>query len=198
MRKPPISDTALMVSNLDPDKDDAGHDQFLGDIVEEAAYITKEETVFLSINDVVFDNGSTVNLIKNSKLLTGISNLQEADAEGVRVDKEGKLGDIGAVYYSKNASANILSMSSLVDSGTDVKYDPKANRFTVQPKGSSKIYCLCRRNIAGNESKFYVCNDHGVIGSDESSAARNDLGCISSSEHGEIHQERSHRSEKIA
>ena len=78
-----------MVSNLDPDKDDAGHDQFLGDIVEEATYFTKEETVLLSINDVVFDSGSTVNLIKNSKLLTGISTSKKPImVSGVQADAE--------------------------------------------------------------------------------------------------------------
>jgi hypothetical protein len=89
MRKPPISDTALMVSNLDPEEVDADHDQFLGDIVEEATYFTKEETVLLSINDVVFDNGSTVHLIKNSKLLTGISTSKEPImVSGVQADAE--------------------------------------------------------------------------------------------------------------
>jgi hypothetical protein len=98
-RKGPISDVALMVSKLEPDDDD-DRDHFLGDVVEEAAYITKEETVLLSINDVVFDNGSTIHLIKNSKLLTHISTTKnpivvngvQSDAAGVRVNMEGKMG----------------------------------------------------------------------------------------------------------
>jgi hypothetical protein len=60
-----------------------------------------------------------------------IVNGVQKDAAGVRVNMEGKLGDIGTVYYSKDATANILSMSTLVDSGATVKYDHSANRFTV-------------------------------------------------------------------
>jgi hypothetical protein len=153
-----------MVADRNLDEDDYDHD-FLGDSVKQAAYITKEETVLLSINDVVFDNGSTIHLIKNPKLLTEIQDTEspiivngvQSDADGVRVNQQGKFGDIGTVYYSENASANILSMSGLVDSGANVKYDQKQNRFTVQPKGSSKIYSFYRKKIAGNESKFYVC-----------------------------------------
>jgi Zinc knuckle len=165
LRKGPISDVAqaLMASNLDQDEDNEALSQFLG---EEATYITKEETVLLSINDVVFDNGSTVHLIKNAKLLTDIEtssrpivvNGVQADAHGVRVNEEGILGDIGKVYYSENASANILSMSKLVDSGAIVKYDHKRNRFTVQPKGSNNVYSFIRKDVVGNDSKFYVCN----------------------------------------
>jgi hypothetical protein len=137
-----------MVSDLNPDEEHGiERDQFLGDIVEESTCITKEETVLLSIDDLVFDNGSTIHLIKNAKLLTEIAAKKnpivvsgvQTDADGVRVSLEGKMGDIGTVYYSKNASANILSMSTLVDSGAIVKCNPKANRFTVQPRGSSLI-----------------------------------------------------------
>jgi hypothetical protein len=49
-------------------------------------------------------------------------------------------------------------MSTLVDAGANVKYDHNANRFTFQPKGSKTIYSFCRKQILGNESKFYVCN----------------------------------------
>ena len=112
---------------------------------DEAVYLTAEETVLLSIDEVVFDNASTIHLIKHAKLLTEISSTDrpivvngvQANAAGVRVDMVGILGDIGEVYYSRNASANILSMSGLVDSGAKVIYDQKRNRFTVQPKGKN-------------------------------------------------------------
>jgi hypothetical protein len=121
-RKSP--EAALMVYE-NQDEDDYDRDQYLGTEVKEAAYITKEETVLLSIDDVVFDNGSTIHLIKNPELLTEIQDTDrpiivngvQSDAEGVRVNQQGKFGDIGMVYYSENASANILSMSGLVDSG---------------------------------------------------------------------------------
>jgi hypothetical protein len=50
-----------------------------------------------------------------------------------------------------------------------VKYDPKGNKFTVQPKGSSQVYNFSRRSVAGNDSKFYVCNMDTLL----SSAATN-------------------------
>lgn len=81
----------------------------------------------------------------------------QANATGVRVNQERRLDDIRLVYYSRNATANILSMSTLVDSGARVIYDQSRNGFTVQPRGSATVYNFNRRNLSGNESKFYVC-----------------------------------------
>jgi hypothetical protein len=102
MRKTPDA-AALISSNLNPDEDDDGHHQYLGDIVEEAAYILKYETVLLSINDVVIDNGSTIHLVRDPKLLTIIQSTTKpngvrSNAAGARVHLEGKLRDIGTVY----------------------------------------------------------------------------------------------------
>ena len=140
----PNPNLALMVSNLNPTSDDREPAQYLGNFDEEVTYITKEETALLSIDEVVFDNGSTVHLIKNPRLLAKIGNAAnpiivngvEAEASGVRVNLEGTLGDIGRVYFSKDASANILSMGTFVDAGAKIEYKAKENRFTVQPKGS--------------------------------------------------------------
>lgn len=159
-------DAALMVSTLHEDEDDREIGQHLGEIDEESAYLTTREIVLLSNDDVVFDNGSTVHLFKNGKLLTDIGqskrpivvNGVQANATGVRVDKEGKLGDIGRVYYSRNATANILSMSTLIDSGANITYDQHENKFSVQPKGSETTYCFSRRNVPGSGNKFFVCN----------------------------------------
>lgn len=92
MRKTPDA-AALISSNLNPDEDDDGHHQYLGDIVE----------VLLSINDVVIDNGSTIHLVRDPKLLTMIQsttkpNGVQSNAAGARVHLEGKLRDIGTVY----------------------------------------------------------------------------------------------------
>jgi Zinc knuckle len=67
LRKSP--EAALIVADRNLDEDDNDHG-FLGDAVKEAAYISKEETVLLFINDAVFDNGSTIHLIKNPKFKT--------------------------------------------------------------------------------------------------------------------------------
>ena len=106
LRKTP--DTALLVSKLDDEHDSQEIGQYLGEIDDEVAYLTAEETILLSMDDVVFDNGSTVHLFKNNKLLTDIKeskhpitvNGVQANASGVRVSQQGKLGDIGMVYCS--------------------------------------------------------------------------------------------------
>jgi hypothetical protein len=110
-------------------------------------------------------------LIKNPRLLAKIGNAAnpiivngvQAEASGVRVNLEGTLGDIGRVYFSKDASANILSMGTLVDARAKIEYKAKENRFTVQPKGSKVIYSFCRKKVNGNDSKFYVCNMGSMI-----------------------------------
>ena len=157
-----------MVSNLSEHGAQDDTDQYLD---EETAFITKEETVYLTIDEVVFDTASTIHLIKNEKLLTAITETEnpivvngvQANATGVRIDKEGQFGDIGTVYFSKNGSANILSMAALVDAKAKIRYDERANRFTVQMPHSKQIYSFCRKKIPGSESKFYVCNVKTMI-----------------------------------
>ena len=168
-RKTP--DITLMVSNLTEHGVPDDSDQYLGGLDDEASFITKEETVYLTIDEVVFDTGSTIHLIKNAKLLTQITetdntivvNGVQANATGVRINMQGQFGDIGTVYFSKNGSANILSMAALVDAKAKIKYDEKANRFTVQMRNSKKIYSFCRKKIPGSESKFYVCDVNTMI-----------------------------------
>lgn len=83
---------------------------------------------------------------------------------GIRVDTIGDFGEVKNVYYSKDATANILSFAAMVDEGAIIEYDPNANRFTLQPRDSNKIYSFCRRDIAGSEWKFYVCDVTHMVG----------------------------------
>jgi hypothetical protein len=61
-------------------------------------------------------------------------------------------------------SANILSFAAIVDEGAVIEYDHNANRFTLQPSDRNKIYSFCRRDIAGSEGKFYVCDVTHMVG----------------------------------
>ena len=68
------------------------------------------------------------------------------------------------MYYSKTASANILSFASQVDSGAAIRYDHKDDVFTLQPRDSSNIYRFGRNDIPGSEGRFYSCDWREVIG----------------------------------
>ena len=80
------------------------------------------------------------------------------DASGVTVSIEGTSRNVGKVYYSDKASANILSMSAMVDSGAIVNYNQEANRFTI-----TDIYSFFRMNVPGSEGKFFICDFRTMI-----------------------------------
>jgi hypothetical protein len=69
----------------------------------------------------------------------------QVNAKRIRVDTIGDFGEVKNVYYSKDATANILSFAAMVDEGAVIEYDHNANRFTLQPCDSNKIYSFCRR-----------------------------------------------------
>ena len=57
----------------------------------------------------------------------------QANAKGVRVSEEGYFNEVGNVYYSPNATANILSFAAMVDDDAKIRYDQHESRFTLQP-----------------------------------------------------------------
>ena len=170
-RKTPES--ALLTGKLSEDEGEEARDDLFES--EEASFIATEETVLLSAEDVVFDTGATVSFFKNAKLLTDIDTTKrsihvngvQADAGGVKVHLDGQFIDIGRVYYNKNAAANILSMSAMVDSGADVQYDSNSNTFLLKPANSGNTYKFTRRNVDGSEGKFYVCNVKQMVEPEE-------------------------------
>jgi hypothetical protein len=62
-----------MVSNLTEHGVPDDSYQYLGGLDDEANFITKEEIVYFTIDEVIFDTGSTIYLMKNEKLLTQIT-----------------------------------------------------------------------------------------------------------------------------
>jgi hypothetical protein len=50
------------------------------------------------------------------------------NAKRIRVDTIGDFGEVKNVYYSKDATANILSFAAMVDEGAVIEYDHNANR----------------------------------------------------------------------
>ena len=96
----------------------------------EAAFITTDEVALLTQRQVLLDNQASVNIFCNSALLTDIRRSQNAillkgvqsEAKGVRVEQEGNFGDIGPVYFSRGATANILSFAAMADSSAEISY----------------------------------------------------------------------------
>jgi hypothetical protein len=92
-------------------------------------------------------------------LLGGI----QRGATGVRVTKEGDFRDIGKVYYDESASANILSFASQIDSGADISYDRGGDRFVMKPASGTSTYYFGRKECAGSEGRFYICDSRTMI-----------------------------------
>lgn len=160
-----ISELALLTMKVTDEEDEGSQ------ISDELAFITTEETILFSRHDILLDNQASVNIFSNSDLLKDIRRAEngitlngvQADAKGVLVDMEGTFNEIGQVYYSAKATANILSFAAMVDSGAEVTYEQGNGRFTLRPAASNNIYSFCRREIPGSEGRFYVCDIRNMV-----------------------------------
>jgi hypothetical protein len=137
------------------------------------------ETALFSSNEVLVDSQASVNVFNSEHLLRNIRKSQrpivlngvQSGVSGVVIDMEGDFNELGAVFYSKGASANILSLAQLVDLGADVRYEAELDRFTLRPKTSDSLYIFCRKDIAGSEGRFYVCQLSTMVETAKISAA---------------------------
>lgn len=148
------------VSIEEPEGDDESERDEWG-----VALVASVERCSFSRYDVLLDNEASLNIFNNTELLTGlrkasksikVSGIQEG--VGVSVDRERDFGEFGTVFYSGSASANILSFASQVDAGATVRYDHEEDCFTLQPKGSGRIYRFGRKHVEGSEGRFYSCD----------------------------------------
>ena len=141
------------------------------DRTEESAFVTSNDVVLFSWGHVLLDNQASVNVFSNGDLLTDIRRSEhgillngvQADAPAVKVDYEGDYGEVGPVYFSRNATANILSFAAMVDRGADIRYEHAAGRFTLQPKGNKNFYSICRQPVPGSNGRFYVCDVASMV-----------------------------------
>ena len=130
----------------------------------EAAFVTTDETVLFTRSHVLLDNQASVNVFFNPGLLTDIRKSRHAillngvqlGAAGVRVNQEGYFEDIGPVYYSSGATANILSFAAMADSGAEIRYEHEAGCFILRPVGSRATYTFSRQDLPGSAGRFYV------------------------------------------
>jgi hypothetical protein len=92
-------------------------------------------------------------------LLGGI----QRSASGVKVTQEGEFSDVGTVYFSDSASANILSLASQIDAGADISYDRRADTFVMTPAGGRNTYLFGRKQANGSEGRLYTCDIRTMI-----------------------------------
>jgi hypothetical protein len=136
------------------------------------AFVTTETALF-SKHLLHLDSQSSTNVINNKRILVSgtirkaakaiVLNGVDKDTPGIAIDRVGDMKDIGEVYYSPKAAANILSFAAMTDAGAEISYDEKHGRFTMRPKGSENIYSFCRQDKPGCEGKFYVCDTRTMI-----------------------------------
>ena len=140
----------------------------------EIANVTATETCFFSKYDVLLDNEASLNVFRNRDLVRNIRRSArsitmhgvENGSNGVSIELEGEFNELGTVFVSEEASANILSFAAQVDSGATMTYDSSYDRFVMKPAGSDSVYSFCRKNIRGSEGRFYCCDVRSMIGKD--------------------------------
>ena len=129
------------------------------------ALVASEENCCFTRYDVLLDNEASLNIFSNPSLLTDIRKARRSVkvsgihlGSEVNVDREGEFGELGTVFYSGSAAANILSFASQVDAGAIIRYDYEMDVFTLQPKGSNRTYRFGRKQVKGSEGRFYSCD----------------------------------------
>ena len=148
------------VTKTEDDSDDDSREGDWG-----VALVASCERCLFTEFDVLLDNEASLNIFNNKDLLTRIRKAERSikvsgiqTGEGVIVDSEGDFGEFGTVFYSGDASANVLSFASQVDAGATIRYDHIEDCFTLQPKGSDNVYTFGRKTLPGSEGKFYSCD----------------------------------------
>ena len=163
-----LGEHALLTAADEPTEDD-------DDESIEAAFVTTDEIALFTRSHVLLDNQASVNIFCNPGLLSDIRKSRHAillngvqlGAAGVRVDQEGDFGDIGPVYYSSGATANILSFAAMADSGAEIRYDHEEGCFILRPAGSTATYRFSRQDLSGSTGRFYVCDASGMATHDQ-------------------------------
>ena len=114
----------------------------------EMANVTATETCLFSKYDVLLDNEASLNVFSNRDLVKNLRKSTrsitmhgvESNSSGVNIEMEGEFNEIGTVFVSEKASANILSFAAQVDSGATMTYDSEFDRFIMKPAGSENLY----------------------------------------------------------
>jgi hypothetical protein len=87
----------------------------------------------------------------------------EKQGQGVNITLEGTFGYIGQVYYSDNASANILSFASQVDNGCRISYNQDTDDFTMESPSRQNVYTFKRKPTSTGEGRMYACDTRTMV-----------------------------------
>ena len=116
------------------------------------ALVASEEKCCFTRYDVLLDNEASLNIFSNPSQLTDIRKATRSVkvsgihlGSGVNFDREVEFGELGTVFYSGSAAANILSFASQVDAGAMIRYDYEMDVFTLPSKGSDRTYRFGRK-----------------------------------------------------
>lgn len=120
-----VAAKALIAKSGDKAVDEDGCEK---DDEEDSVYVTTSEKVLFSKDDVLLDSQPSVNVFCNPLLLKNVRKSErqvllngvQSSASGVRINQEGDFKDVGRVYFSSEATANILSYAVMVDEGNAV------------------------------------------------------------------------------
>ena len=147
-----VAAKALIAKSGDKAVDEDGYEK---NDEEDSVYVTTSEKILFSKDDVLLDSQASVNVFYNQLLLKNVRKSErqvllngvQSGASGVRINQEGDFKAVGRVYFSSEATANILSYAVMVDEGNAVSYDQGNDRFELRPAGSNLIYSFCRKNV---------------------------------------------------
>jgi hypothetical protein len=128
---------------------------------DDSAFATFEET------DVLLDNQAGRSIFKNSDLLTDMSTTDpfyiggiDGTSRGLCIDQDGDFEGLGRVGYNRDAAANILSKTQVLDNGFSVAYDQSLDEYRLE--GHQRIYVFGRRILHnGRRSSHYSCTMSG-------------------------------------
>ena len=151
---------------------DAPNSEDEDDDVEEwgAALIAVQETCLFSKTELLLVTLASINIFGNIDLRTNVRSGEkpislsgiQAGAKAVKVDKIGNFHELGTVYYSKGAAANILSFAPQVNAGSKISYDSVGDKFPLIPPVGNMRYTFKRKDVKGSENRFYICDVGGV------------------------------------
>ncbi len=107
-------------------------------------------------NLVFLDNGATASAFGNKDLLNHMFRNEEAvniagfsQNSQLTAHSQGHFKEFGPVWHHKDITVNILSQSSLVDSGCKVTYDDVNDYYKVKPSKCEFSYKFTRENGSG-------------------------------------------------
>jgi hypothetical protein len=147
--------------------------QHVDDNDEHGVYVCQREheKAMFTRYDILLDTEASLNVFCNRDLLTNVTPAThhvvmtgvDSNAKGVKVIEQGQFEKVGIVYYSAQATANILSFASQIDEGATIDYNKSTDVFTLQPAHDNRLYTFARKQTPGSEGRLYSCDTRSMV-----------------------------------